>query len=101
MGEGGFCLAEMRIGDRLIFYATGDPREQLHVHYVSQFDAVRRVDAAAIAEISAAAQQTLVVPAAPSVPTRTTNWLPAAAALTVLVAVGLAIAARRARCGVQ
>ncbi len=96
-GQGSLCLAEARIGDHLIFYATGDPREQLHAHYVSQFDAVQRVDAATIAEISAAAQQTPiipaapillpeiraaaqqtpVIPAAPGVPPGTTNWLPA------------------------
>lgn len=61
-GPSSLCLSRVGTGDRLIFYARGDPSNGLSAHYVSQFDAVERADAQTIAEVIAAVGQAQITP---------------------------------------
>ncbi len=61
-GPSSLCLSRVGTGDRLIFYARGDPSNGLSAHYLSQFDAVDRADAQTIAEVIAAVGQAQITP---------------------------------------
>ena len=61
-GPSSLCLSRIGTGDRLIFYARGDPSNGLSAHYLSQFDAVDPADAQTIAEVIAAVGQAQMTP---------------------------------------
>ncbi len=62
-GNPGLCLSRVGTGDRLIFYARGDPSNGLSAHYLSVFfGAVDPADAQTIAEVIAAVGQAQMTP---------------------------------------
>ena len=62
-GNPGLCLSRVGTGDRLIFYARGDPSNGLSAHYLSVFfGAVDPADAKTIAEVIAAVGQAQITP---------------------------------------
>lgn len=94
-GSSSVCLSEVSAGQRLIFYASGDPNSGLQAFYASQFDAVAQPDPQTIAEILAAAgdpppQPTVARPA--TLPntggSERLSWQPVAL-LTILLALWL------------
>lgn len=61
-GPPSLCLSPVHVGERWIYYATGDPSTGLSAHYLSQFDAVDPADPQTIAEVVAAVGQDPVLP---------------------------------------
>ena len=61
-GSTRLCLSPVSVGQRWVFYATGDPSSGLSAHYVSQFDAVDPADPQTIAEVIAAVGHDPVLP---------------------------------------
>ena len=62
-GNPGLCLSRVGTGDRLIFYARGDPSIGLTAHYLSPFfGAVEPADSQTIAEVTAAVGQPQTTP---------------------------------------
>ena len=53
-GPSSLCLSEVAVGQRWIFYATGDPATGLTAHYLSQFDAIDSATPEVIAQVIAA-----------------------------------------------
>ena len=54
LGPGSLCLSTVSVGQRLVFYTTGDPSTgRLEAHYLSQFDAVDPATPAVVAEVIA------------------------------------------------
>jgi hypothetical protein len=53
-GPTSVCLTPVQVGDHKIFYASGDPAQELRAHYLSQFDAAESPNPETIAEITAA-----------------------------------------------
>jgi hypothetical protein len=62
LGTTAMCLSPVWVGDRRIFYTTGDPISGLRAHYLSASDAVDPADAEIIAEIIAAVGHDPVLP---------------------------------------
>jgi hypothetical protein len=77
-GPSSLCRSEVQVGNRLIFYASGDPAQGLQAFYASQFDAVARPSPQVIAEITTAAGQQPVVPGAAPAPAAGATATPAA-----------------------
>ena len=50
-GPSSLCLSEVSVGQRWIFYTTGDPATGLTAHYLSQFDAVDPATPEVIAQV--------------------------------------------------
>lgn len=61
-GPSSLCLSWVNVGERWVFYATGNPSSGLEAHYLSQFDAVDPADPQTIAEVIAAVGQDPVLP---------------------------------------
>lgn len=61
-GPSSLCLSEVSVGQRWIFYTTGDPATGLTAHYLSQFDAVDPATPEVIAQVIAAAGHNPVPP---------------------------------------
>ena len=62
LGWSSLCLSPVRVGERWIFYAAGDPGAGLRAHYLSQFDAVDAATPQVIAEVIAAVGHDPVLP---------------------------------------
>jgi hypothetical protein len=61
-GPSSLCLSEVSVGQRWIFYTTGDPATGLTAHYLSQFDAVDPATQEVIAQVIAAVGHDPVLP---------------------------------------
>ncbi len=62
-GEGlGDCKSKVRVGEKLIIYAKGEPTQILNANYFTQYDATDPVNPQNIAEIIAASGQQPVLP---------------------------------------
>jgi hypothetical protein len=105
-GPTSVCLTPVQVGDHKIFYASGDPAQELRAHYLSQFDAAESPNPETIAEITAAVGQTPFHPGndvgdAPTTlvdvnkaleQNRLPDWLlPIAMIVTAIVILGLVI----------
>ncbi len=76
-GPTSLCLVPVHIGQRLIFFADGDPNNGvLRAYYLSQFDAVRSVSDEVVAEIVAITGSDPVVPADAPTPLPARTQLP-------------------------
>lgn len=64
-GPSGICLSEVSVGDHRLFYASGDPADDLRAFYLSQFDAVAPADPATLNEAITAAGQEPFIPVQP------------------------------------
>lgn len=62
LGPGSLCLSWVSVGDKWVFYTTGNPDAVLSAHYLSQFDAIDPVTPAVVTEVIAAAGHDPVPP---------------------------------------
>lgn len=90
-GEGPDCLSPVAEGERLIFYATGDPAAELEAYYLVGLDAVAQPSAETAQEIMIAAGQVPIVPPTPEENIfGLSNYLMLASGTLCLLAVGTA-----------
>jgi hypothetical protein len=62
-GEGlGDCKSKVTIGEKLVIYAKGDPKEILNANYFTQYDATDPINPQNIADVIAASGQQPVLP---------------------------------------